>query len=239
MIRNSFTRRLYNVYAWPVGSSFVLICGIFIICMPWLRWRRHLARLTARGLFALLGIKLTVQGLNKLPEGGCIVIANHASYLDGIVLTAALPPRFGFVIKREMSRVPLVGLLLHRLGSQFVERFDPHASRSDAGRLVRQAVNGSALGIFPEGTFVREPGIRHFHMGAFRAACRGALPVVCCGILGSRSAMPADTWLIRKTDITVQVGNTFIPDNRSRNEAKRIQQAAREEIAKLTEEPLL
>ena len=47
------------------------------------------------------------EGLEHLPQGQCVIVANHASYLDGLVMTAALPPRFGFVIKREMSRVPL------------------------------------------------------------------------------------------------------------------------------------
>ena len=41
----------------------------------------------------LLGIRLEVDGLERLPEGSCVVIANHSSYLDGVVMTAALPPR--------------------------------------------------------------------------------------------------------------------------------------------------
>lgn len=239
MARNSLIRQIYNVYAWSVGSSFVLVCGIFIIAMPRLQWRRRLARRTARGLFRLLGMKLTVHGLDRLPEGGCIVVANHASYLDGIVLTAALPPRFGFVIKREMSRVPLVGLLLHRLGSQFVDRFDPHASRSDAGKLVRQAVNGSALGIFPEGTFVRTPGIRHFHMGAFRAACRGGLPLVISAIRGTRTALPAESWAITPYTVEVTISDPLYPRNRNRDEALRLMQQSRTEISRLTGEPLI
>lgn len=239
MARNSLIRQIYNVYAWSVGSSFVLVCGIFILAMPRLRWRRRLARLTARGLFRLLGMKLTVHGLDRLPEGGCIVVANHASYLDGIVLTAALPPRFGFVIKREMSRVPLVGLLLHRLGSQFVNRFDPHASRSDAGKLVRQAVNGTALGIFPEGTFVAAPGIRKFHMGAFRAACRGSLPVTCCGIRGTRDILPAESWTILPRKIDVRIGATLHPVEYGRIEALRLMEQSKIEISKLSGEKIL
>ena len=45
-----------------------------------------------------------------LPAGPCVVVANHASYLDGVVLKAALPARFSFVIKKEVARVPLAGL---------------------------------------------------------------------------------------------------------------------------------
>ncbi len=75
---------------------------------------------------------LVVKNLERIPAGQCVVVANHASYLDGVVMTAALPPRFGFVIKREMESVPLAGALLRRLGSEFVERFNRHRGGADA-----------------------------------------------------------------------------------------------------------
>ena len=60
------------------------------------------------------GMRMQVRHLEHLPRGACVVVANHASYLDGVVLFAALPPRFGFVIKREVSKLPLASLLLGR-----------------------------------------------------------------------------------------------------------------------------
>ena len=55
----------------------------------------------------LAGIPLRVEGSERLPQAPCVVVANHASYIDGIVAAAALPPDFAFVIKKEMVRVPL------------------------------------------------------------------------------------------------------------------------------------
>lgn len=240
--RHSFLGRLYAYYAWGAGGLFVLIAGIGIALLPALSWRRAAARRTARGVLRLMGMRLKVSGLENVPhgnQGGCIIIANHASYLDGIVLTAALPPRFGFVIKREMTSVPLVSTLLHRLGSQFVERTDSQASRSDAGRLMRSAANGTALGIFPEGTFKFEPGIGPFRLGAFRAACRGNIPLVCCGIRGTRKILPSGIWLPQPGLIEVAVGQSLYPQDKSRAEAQRLLQKARAEIAKLANEPLL
>ena len=108
----------------------------------------------------------------------CVVVCNHASYLDGIVLTAALPARFGFVIKREMSAVPLAGAVLRRLGSEFVERFNRHRGASDARRVLRNAGQGHSLVFFPEGTFTVTPGLLKFHSGAFvsaaHAGCQGS-----------------------------------------------------------------
>ena len=91
-----------------------------------------------------------------------MVVANHASYLDGVVMTAALPPRFGFVIKREMNNVPGAGLLLRRLGSEFVERFNRQKGATDARRVLRTAASGHSLMFFPEGTFKPEVGWANF-----------------------------------------------------------------------------
>lgn len=238
MKRHSFNGRLYAFYAWCAGGLFVLIAGIGIVLLPALRWRRAAARRTARGLLRLAGMSLSVSGLEKVPEGGCIIIANHASYLDGIVLTAALPPRFGFVIKREMTRIPLVSTLLHRLGSQFMERNNPSTSRADASRLLRSATNGTALGIFPEGTFTGTPGIAPFRLGAFRTACRGNIPLITCGIRGTRHILPSGTWHPLPGTISVAIGESFSPQDKSREEAQRLLHKARVEIGRLANEEL-
>src|SRR4029077_17949110 len=111
---------------------------------------------------------------------------------DGIVLTAALPPRFGFVIKREMATVPLAGAVLRRLGSEFVERFNRQRGAADARRVLRNASNGHSLVFFPEGTFTRTPGLLKFHTGAFATAMRAGCPVVPAVVRGTRRAFPAE-----------------------------------------------
>lgn len=236
MTRNDIRGRLYAIYAWLAGGTFTLLTSMIIVLLPTLALRRAGARLSAGTLLRLLGMRLNIIGLERLPAEGCIVVANHASYLDGIVLTAALPPRFSFVIKREITRVPLVALLLRRLGSQFVDRFDPRAG--DAGRMVRRARNGTALGVFPEGTFGPEPGIRPFRLGAFLAASRGTLPVVPIGIQGTRAALPAGTWRPLPGRLTVRLGKSHLATARTRQAAAALADAAREEIAGLTGEPL-
>lgn len=173
--------------------------------LPGLQRRRRLVRGGAAAFFALAATRLQVSGRHHLPDSGCIVVANHASYLDGIVLTAVLPPTFGFVIKREMTRVPLAHFLLRRIGSEFVERFDVHRSANDARRILRRAQSGASLAFFPEGTFRREPGLRRFHFGAFVTAARTGLPVVPVVIRGSRAMLPADTRLPRPGTIEVVI----------------------------------
>ena len=108
--------------------------------LPKQRQRRAVAGALSRVFMRVAGIPFTVKGLERLPQSPCVVVANHASYIDAVVIVAALPPDFAFVIKKETERVPLVGLLLRRLGSQFVERFDRHKGASDARRVLKARI---------------------------------------------------------------------------------------------------
>jgi 1-acyl-sn-glycerol-3-phosphate acyltransferase len=207
-----------------------------VIVLPGRTNRRRLARSAARGVFHMAGIGLKVQGLDNLPAA-CIVAANHASYLDGIILTAALPPRFGFVIKREITKVPMVGWMLERLGSEFVERFDKDAARNDASRIIKRANEGTCLGVFPEGTFVAESGLRAFHLGGFMAATRGGLPVVPIAIRGARRILPAHVWAPRRGDLEVQVLPAIAPEARNGDAARKLRDDVRAAVLAYCGEP--
>jgi 1-acyl-sn-glycerol-3-phosphate acyltransferase len=159
-----------------------------------------------------------------------VVVANHASYIDGLVAAAALPPDFAFVIKKEMVRVPLAGLLLRRLGSQFVERFDRHKGGVDARRVLKLAATGQSLVFFPEGTFNEIRQVGRFLGGAFTAAARSDMPVVAMAIHGTRAVLPPVEFAMHRLPIRVEILGVL-----SASEAK---QHSRELIARAIGEPL-
>lgn len=223
-------RWLFPWRLWLAGLLFVLPAALFVICLPGRGRRRRMARWAARHLFRLAGLPLTVMGLEHLPEAPCILASNHASYLDGVLLTAALPPRFGFVIKREAARTPVIGWLLGRLGSEFVERFDTKAAKNDAHRLIHLARRGVSFGVFPEGTFRREPGLRTFHLGGFLAATRAGVPVVPIVIRGARAVLPADTLWPRAGWVEVEILPPVAPQGRNGEGARELCQAVRNAI---------
>ena len=179
----------YSAYAALLLTLFVPLALIGAIGMPTLRMRRASARWVARNFLRCAGMRLKLIGAQRLPAAQCVVVANHASYLDGLVMTAVLPPRFAYVVKREMDGVPFAGLLLRRLGTEFVERFNRHKGAADARRVLRTATGGQSMVFFPEGTFGDDPGVLKFHNGAFATAVRAACPIVPVAIRGSRRVM--------------------------------------------------
>jgi 1-acyl-sn-glycerol-3-phosphate acyltransferase len=198
-------RVAYGLY---VGVVFALMASTALLAMlvlPGLERRRRIARAAARAFLRAAGMPLSVHGMQELPQGQCVVVANHASYLDGLVMTAALPPRFGFVIKREMARVPLAGSLLRRIGAEFVERFNRHKGATDARRVLRNVSSGHSLVFFPEGTFSPQPGLLKFHEGAFITAARAGCPVVPAVVRGTRLAFAPAQLLPRAVPVEVEL----------------------------------
>ncbi len=182
----------YGLYAWSAFLALGTVAVVLLLLTPTLARRRRTVRAFAGAVLRLIGIRWRAEGLQALPHP-CIIVANHASYLDGVVLAACLPPEFGFVIKREMAGVPLAGTLLRRIGAEFVERQNRARGARDARRLLRQAASGQSLVFFPEGTFGPQVGLLRFHLGAFTAAVRAGLPVVPLAIRGTRHCLPADS----------------------------------------------
>lgn len=207
-IKRTVREILHVIYGVYTGVAFVALglCALVLVLLPLgVSARRQIAHTTARLFFIVAGIRVRLLGSERLPAGPCVVVANHASYLDGIVMKAMLPARFSFVIKKEVNRIPMAGLLLRRIGSEFVDRFNRHAGGVDARRILKAADAGQALVFFPEGTFLSEPGIGKFHTGAFAIAARTARPVVPVCIRGTRHILPSTRYLPRPGKIEVEV----------------------------------
>jgi 1-acyl-sn-glycerol-3-phosphate acyltransferase len=198
-------RAAYGGYAWATLVAIVIPTCVVLAVTPGVGRRRQVARGAARLFFAAIGSPVRVEGPASLPLYPCVVVANHASYLDGIILTAALPASFTYLIKQEMARVPVAGFVLRRLGSAFVDRGNHRDRHRSARTMVELASQGMALGFFPEGTFDAMPGLKPFQLGAFSAAARANLPVVPVVIQGARQKLPAGRFLPAPGPLRVRI----------------------------------
>jgi 1-acyl-sn-glycerol-3-phosphate acyltransferase len=212
----------------------VLACAL-----PRPGWSWRVSRTGARLFLRLTGIRLELVGGQNLPVGRpCVMVANHASYLDGLLLVAALPWRgYQFVAKRELLDRFVSRVYLRALGSVFVERFDFRQGMEDAVRLARSAQAGSTLVFFPEGTFTRATGLREFHMGAFVIAAQAAIPVAPVAIAGARSVLRDEHWHLRPGRISLTACPLVEPEGADWAAALRVRDAARAAILRHCGEP--
>jgi 1-acyl-sn-glycerol-3-phosphate acyltransferase len=166
-----------------------------------------------------------------------VIVSNHASYIDGLALAAALPGELCFVAKHELVRQPIARLALRALGTLFVERDDIEQGIEDIRHAAEAARSGKRLVFFPEGTLTRAPGLRPFKLGAFAVATAAGVPIIPVAIRGTRSILRGDQWFPRPGRIIVTIAAAIAPQGITLAEAARVRDAVRAIVLKGCGEP--
>ncbi|SCY38398.1 AMP-binding protein [Nitrosospira sp. Nsp13] len=235
---------LYAAYVWVLFCLLAPVTWLSIALLPRPSSGWMVSRGAAHLLIRLSGTPLAVRGLENLPcKTPCVLVANHTSYLDGIMLVAALPGRFSatgyfsFVAKHELLDNIISRIYLQHIGSNFVERFDPDRGVEELKQVALSLKSSCCPIFFPEGTFTRIPGLLPFHMGAFVVAAEAGVPIVPVSIHGARSILRADHWFPRRGVITITISKPILPDGKDWAAAIHLRDAARTEILRLCGEP--
>jgi 1-acyl-sn-glycerol-3-phosphate acyltransferase len=228
----------YALIATPVFC--VLMFGLFcplILLLPTLAARRALGRASVRICLAAIGVPLRVHGLERLPAGAAIAVANHASYMDGLVLTAALPARYTFVVQDGAAAWPLVGAVLRRMGVAFINRDTVREGARQTRALLKGLHSGTSLAIFAEGTFPDRPGLLAFKTGAFLLAARAQVPVAPVVIHGSRRLLGGGWWGFRWSPVRIVVLAEQRPEGSDRAAATALRDRVRQAILQRCGDP--
>ncbi|MCG8547871.1 MAG: AMP-binding protein [Alphaproteobacteria bacterium] len=228
---------LYAAYWWLILVALGGLGWLLVLAAPSRRLRWGIARSLARLMLAAAGIPLRVEGAARPMTDGCVLVANHASYFDGVVVAAAVPGEPVFVAKIELASQFFAGALLRRLGAQFVSRQDPEAGLQETATATQRVGAHETLLFFPEGTFTRAPGLRPFHLGAFVTAAQAGVPVRPFAIRGTRAILRDGQWFPRRGPVTVTFGEALTPDGCDFASAVQLRDAAREFILEHCGEP--
>jgi 1-acyl-sn-glycerol-3-phosphate acyltransferase len=229
---------LYAGYAWTLLGVCAGILWSAVALVPGFSRRRTVARAATRLLLRLVGMPVSVHGREHMPPATpCVLVVNHASYVDALVLIAVLPTWVNFVAKRELTEHFVPRLLFQRLGTEFVERFEAQRGVEDTGRVLQAVRAGRAMLFFPEGTFKRAPGLLPFRMGAFVVAAQAGVPLVPMAITGTRSILRAEQWFPRRGAVSVTIGPPIMPSGSDWSAAVALRDAARAHLLRYTGEP--
>ena len=216
-------------YWWAVLVGLALAVWPLSIALPRRAWRWRALHAAAHVLLKLTGTRLTVSG-EPVPQRGAILVANHCSYLDSLVLVTAFRGETAFVAKAELAPQLFAGTLLRRIGAIFVERFDDASGLGDLDAVVEAARAGRRLAVYPEGTLTRRPGLLDFKLGAFAAATAAKVPVVPVTLQGTRSVLRGGQWFPRPGDVRVTVGSPLFAEQDGFDAAIALRDAARAAI---------
>ncbi len=146
--------------------------------------------------------RLRVLGREHVPKkGGCLVVANHQSFLDIPLVAASLERHVAFVARDTLARSRFLAFLLRQSGSVLVRR--GQADRAALEAMIEHLSLGDCVAVFPEGTRTRDGTLGPFRPGALFAARRAGVPLVPLGIRGALDALPRDARIPRPRRIEV------------------------------------
>jgi 1-acyl-sn-glycerol-3-phosphate acyltransferase len=198
------------------------------------RAQHSVARAWSRMLLAVSGVKVSVEGLEKISEHtSCVLVSNHLSYMDTPVVLAFIPLEFRFLAKKSLFKIPFIGYHLHRAGHIPVPRGNARASLktlSEAARIIQE--RAVSILVFPEGG--RSPGaLREFKEGAAYIAIKSGTAAVPVGISGTREVLPMGSIIVRPGKVRLRIGDPISTAGLTLRDRVRLNEQLRECIAKL------
>ena len=159
-------------------------------------------------VFTHLVCRYHVRGREYVPmKGPLLIIANHPSWYDPILLGVVLPRRVWYFTKIEIFRWPIVGLLCRLTGQIPVHRgTHDHAALEKGLAYLRE---GKAVMVFPEGAVEKQGRMIPAHTGTAMLAVRTGVPVLPIALCGTRRILcPFRSWF---PNVDVEIGKPFIP----------------------------
>ena len=229
----------FAAYAWASVALVAVPLFVLVHLPVGLRARWRATRTAARALSELVGVDVSVEGALPVRGAPAVVVANHPSFVDAVVLIVASAEPLTFVTSTDFERKPFVGSFLRRIGCAFVARGEPARAGADLADLAALVRSGRRLMLFPEGSLARATGLRPFHLGAFAVAAATRSPIVPVAVRGTRDIVRAGSYLPRRGSVRVTVGAPVEPPGDDYSGQVAAAEALRRELASLAGEPLV
>lgn len=188
-----------------------------ILVMPWLiLWTAivgnpdFMYRVSVNGLRVgnwIVGLRVRVEGLENIPPVPCVFIANHNSNTDPLALTPSIARRLGFLIKREVFRIPIFSIAMRQ--AQFIPVDRGTADAKNAVDIAaRNLKAGLSYVVFAEGTRSPDGHMGRFRKGAFTLAADAGVPIVPVSIAGTQHLMKKGSQIVRPGNVSVRFGSS-------------------------------
>ena len=172
------------------------------------RFQHRCARFWSRGILAIVGAPVTVEGAERVDMTKPHLYAlNHLSAMDIPTTYVHLPFQFRIIAKKELFRYPFMGWHLSRSGQIAIEPGNARATMRSLNRAVESLRNGMPLVVYPEGGRSPDGTTQPFLPGAFYVAIKAGVEVVPVAIIGSYEILPMNTYTLHPRPIEVVYGD--------------------------------
>ncbi len=205
-----------TIFVWALGLPVTLM--LFLCVLVSLIFDRSgnsvhsIGRIWSRYLLRLSGVRVRIDGLEKIPEGPAVFASNHQGAFDILVLQGCLPVQFRWVAKESLFKIPVVGWSMYLAGYIGINRSRAAMAYKSIERAAGKIkAEGNPVIIFPEGTRSASGEIMPFKRGGFLLALKSGVPIVPISISGTKDIMKKGRLSIRPGDVTLVIGDAIYP----------------------------
>jgi 1-acyl-sn-glycerol-3-phosphate acyltransferase len=234
-------RAVRSAIVWPLIALATVAFGVPAIFAALLPprgdWFLRFARGWARTSLAIAGVSVRVLHSDRLAAGrSFVIVANHESFCDILVLLAHLPMQVRFLAKRSVFRVPVLGWSIAAAGFIPVDRGDRSRGAETVEAALRRLSGGRSVVIFPEETRTRTGDLLPFKRGAAHLALKSGLPILPVALAGTYRVLKRGSLVITPGAVAMSVGDPIEVSGQTMRDRETITRAARDEVQALRAE---
>jgi len=233
---NEDLRRTAKMWGVAVGGTAVLgpiAIGMSITGMGDTDW---IVRRWSRSLLEAADVRLRVEGLERAPKRTCVLVCNHLSNFDVLVLATQWPRPIRFVAKAELFRIPVFGQAMRAAHMIRVDRQGGEGDRHVLEGAVPIVRDVADVLFFPEGTRSETGALRPFKKGASVLAISAGVPVVPMALAGTADILPKGSLQLRAgMPVALVVGEPISTEGKSMDDRDALTEETRVAVQKLLE----
>ena len=214
IINLTIMKYLYILYqyliAWPLFALLTILTALLTIVWmfaPNSLFINSVQRCWSRSFFILMLLPVKVSGKENIQKGQSYVfVSNHQSICDVFLAYGYLPVIFKFLMKKELRKIPFVGLACQICGHVYIDRSNMRAAVVSIKKVEQTLKNGICTVIYPEGTRTPNGEVQKFKRGAFMVATHLSLPVIPLSVSGGYECMPKGAKYMKRHPIHLHIG---------------------------------
>jgi 1-acyl-sn-glycerol-3-phosphate acyltransferase len=152
----------------------------------------------------IAGVTARAEGLENIPRGTCLFVANHASNTDPPAIVGVIPRRVAILLKKSLLSIPIVGPAFRMGDFVAIDRENVKEALSGINLAIQRAQTGLSFLAFPEGTRSRDGRLQPFKQGVFRMAIQAGIPLVPVACAGAHRILARDKFGIKPGQMVVR-----------------------------------
>lgn len=223
-----------------LGISLIIsmfFAGVHIL-LGWLKLTKirkaHLdfvTKMWAKFMIFATGNRIKVEGIDKVPEGPVLFVANHQSYFDIPVFMANTPYPAPFVAKVELMKAPMLSYWMKEMGCLFMDRSNMRQSLKIILQGIEELKAGTSLVIFPEGTRSKQDEVSEFKPGSLKLAVKAGVPIVPVTLINTYKVYEAES-RVKTAKVSMIYHDPIDTTTLSREEINNLHNTVRDTIIK-------